>query len=409
MLNWLNRFNIFCLLDNHRYKFSDPAFELLAAAGSLDSLTSSAGNYFNDLRQFTKQHSGEWMFGHLGYDLKNEIENLSSHNFDGIDFPELFFFIPQIILSLKENILEIGVIDDDADKIFEQISFTENLIEEIPSKVNLVSRFSKQEYVSTVSTIKEHINKGDCYELNFCQEFYAENTLIDPVTVYKRLGKLSPNPFAAFYKLDDKFLMCCSPERYLKKEGTKLISQPIKGTSKRNLENDHQDEKNKKDLIASPKETSENVMVVDLTRNDLSKVCESGSVEVSEFLGLYSFPQVHQMISTVTGNIDANVNFSDIIQATFPMASMTGVPKIKVMELIEQHEKTRRGLYSGSLGYISPTGDFDFNVVIRSIQYNTSDKYLSIQAGAAITNYSVPENEYEECFIKIEAMKQALV
>ena len=210
------------------------------------------------------------------------------------------------------------------------------------------------------------------------------------------------------YKLDDKFLVCASPERYLKKVGSKIFSQPIKGTSKRNVKDTDEDEKSKKDLIESEKETSENVMVVDLVRNDLSKVCVEGSVKVEELFGVYSFPQVHQMISTVSGTVSAQVKFTDILKATFPMGSMTGVPKKRVMGLIEQYEKTKRGLFSGSLGYINPEGDFDFNVVIRSILYNQSAKYVSIQAGSAITYYSDAEKEYDECLLKIEAMKKVL-
>ena len=231
---------------------------------------------------------------------------------------------------------------------------------------------------------------------------------MDPLEVYLKLSHLSPNPFAAFYKLNDKYLLCSSPERYLKKQENKIFSQPIKGTSKRILNDINEDEESKKMLSLSEKETSENVMVVDLVRNDLSKVCIEGSVKVEELFGVYTFPQVHQMISTVSGTIDKDARLSDILKATFPMGSMTGVPKKSVMQLIEKYERTRRGLFSGAIGYITPEGDFDFNVVIRSILYNSTNKYLSIQAGSAITFYSEPENEYEECLIKIEAMKKVL-
>jgi len=202
--------------------------------------------------------------------------------------------------------------------------------------------------------------------------------------------------------------VCSSPERFLKKLGNKIFSQPIKGTSKRNLNNVKEDERNKKKLSRNKKEISENVMVVDLVRNDLSKVCIEGSVKVEELFGLYTFPQVHQMISTVCGTIDKHASLSDILKATFPMGSMTGVPKKSVMHLIEKYEKTKRGLFSGAIGYITPEGDFDFNVVIRSILYNSTNKYVSMQAGSAITFYSEAEREYEECLVKIEAMKKVL-
>ena len=407
MLNWTNQFNIFCLLDNNQYNLSTPQFECLLGAGSIKTLQPSPGNAFKELQDFV-QEENDWIFGHLAYDLKNEIENLCSQNFDGIQFPDLFFFIPEIVLVFKKEILEIGIVNGDPDIIYQNIlSATEN--KKIEKSIPVIkSRFSKEEYIETVKKIQEHILRGDCYEINFCHEFYAENCGIDPLEIYEKLSSISPNPFAGFYKLHDKFLLCSSPERYLKKIGDKIFSQPIKGTSKRNLENATEDERNKKDLSINKKEISENVMVVDLVRNDLSKVCTEGSVKVDELFGLYTFPQVHQMISTVSGILNEHATLSDILRATFPMGSMTGVPKKSVMLLIEEYEKTKRGLYSGAVGYITPNEDFDFNVVIRSLLYNSTNKYVSMQAGSAITFYSDAEMEYEECLLKIEAMKRVL-
>jgi para-aminobenzoate synthetase component 1 len=256
--------------------------------------------------------------------------------------------------------------------------------------------------------LQKHILRGDCYEINFCQEFYAENTIIQPLEVYKKLVDLSPNPFACYYKLNHQFLLCASPERYVKKEDNQIISQPIKGTSKRNNQNSEVDIQHKTTLQNSTKDKSENVMVVDLVRNDLSKICTEGSVKVIELFGIYSFPQVHQMISTISGELKPNTNFAQVLEATFPMGSMTGAPKLKVMQLTEQYEQTKRGIYSGCVGYIAPNGNFDFNVVIRSIMYNATNQYLSYQVGGGITFYSVPEQEYEECLVKAEAMKKVL-
>ena len=407
MLNWTNQFNIFCLLDNNQYNLSTPQFECLLGAGSIKTLQPSPGNAFKELQDFV-QEENDWIFGHLAYDLKNEIENLCSQNFDGIQFPDLFFFIPEIIFNLKKDSLDIGILEGDPDIIFKNIlSATEN--KKIEKSIPVIkSRFSKEEYIETVKKIQEHILRGDCYEINFCHEFYAENCGINPLEIYLKLSQLSPNPFAGFYKLHDKFLLCSSPERYLKKIGDKIFSQPIKGTTKRNLENATEDERNKKDLSINKKEISENVMVVDLVRNDLSKVCTEGSVKVDELFGLYTFPQVHQMISTVSGILNEHATLSDILRATFPMGSMTGAPKKNVMILIDQYEKTKRGLFSGAIGYINPGGDFDFNVVIRSLLYNSTNKYVSMQAGSAITFYSDAEMEYEECLLKIEAMKKVL-
>ncbi len=407
MLNWANRFNIFCLLDNQHYNFNTPAFECLLAVGSKKNITLQSGNAFEKLKHFYKENNG-WLFGHLGYDLKNETEKLSSANFDGIGFDDMHFFVPDVVLKLTEKEVYIFC-DDDAQKIFDAI---QSEFSAIPANAQsdfvIKNRISKSAYIDTIQKLQQHILRGDCYEINFCQEFFAEDAVIDPLYVYHKLIQLSPNPFAALYKLDDKFCICASPERYLKKQGNKIFSQPIKGTSKRDLVNRENDLQNKNYLSANEKEKSENVMVVDLVRNDLSKVCKEGTVKVDELFGVYSFPQVHQMISTISGQVKDNIDWVDIIKATFPMGSMTGAPKKKVMELIEHYEQTKRGLFSGAIGYINPAGDFDFNVVIRSIFYNASTRYLSFQAGGGITFYSDAEKEYEECLLKAEAMRKVL-
>jgi para-aminobenzoate synthetase component I len=406
MLNWANQFNIFCLLDNQQYHFTAPAFECLLAAGSKQHIALPAGNAFAALKEFSQINNG-WLFGHLGYDLKNETEQLQSENFDGIGFEDMHFFVPQVVIKLTEKQATIFCEEEDAGQIFNSIRL---LPAHIPTalKLNAVirNRILKEDYIDIVQKLRQHILRGDCYEINLCQEFYCDNVVADPLQVYHKLIQLSPNPFAALYKLNNRFCICASPERYLKKEGDKIFSQPIKGTSKRDLQNPETDLQNKNYLRQNEKEKSENVMVVDLVRNDLSKVCKEGSVKVDELFGVYSFPQVHQMISTVSGIAKNDMNWVDIIKATFPMGSMTGAPKKRVMQLIEQYEQTKRGLFSGAIGYVSPDGDFDFNVVIRSIFYNSSTGYLSFQTGSAITFYSDAEKEYEECLLKAAAIKR---
>jgi para-aminobenzoate synthetase component 1 len=277
------------------------------------------------------------------------------------------------------------------------------------SPITVQSRMGREEYIGIIQKLQQHILRGDCYEINFCQEFFAENVSADPLAIYRSLSNMSPNPFAAFYKLDDKYLLCASPERFLKKTGNKIFSQPIKGTWQRNVADAVLDKENKELLYNSSKDRSENVMIVDLVRNDLSRICEEGTVTVEELFGIYSFPQVHQMISTISGRLRPGIQFMDAVRATFPMGSMTGAPKRRVMELIEQYEKTRRGIFSGAVGYITPEGDFDFNVVIRSILYNESRRYLSFPAGSGITWYSDPGNEYEECLLKAAAIRKVLM
>lgn len=378
------------------------------AAGVKRGLKADAGNALEQLQQFIESRTGGlgWLFGHLGYDLKNEIEQLSSSHTDDIGFPDLFFFEPEVLIRLNEN--EMIIESKDAEKIYDDILNETIQPPLIHHPVNIQSRLSKEEYTGIIQELRQHILRGDCYEINFCQEFFAENTQIDPVAVYKQLSGISPNPFSALYKLDSRWLICASPERYLKKEGSKLMSQPIKGTSQRVAGDKEKDKLNKESLMNSAKDRSENVMVVDLVRNDLAKVCKEGTVAVDELYGIYSFPQVHQMISTVSGELKDDVSFNEILKATFPMGSMTGAPKKRVMELIEQYEQTKRGIFSGAVGYISPDGDFDFNVVIRSIMYNAATGYLSFQAGSGITWYSNPEKEWEECLMKGEAIKKVL-
>ncbi|MEP7374891.1 MAG: anthranilate synthase component I family protein [Chitinophagaceae bacterium] len=403
MLNWAQQFDTFSFLDNHQYHIRPHTQECLLAAGIKGNCFE--GYEISRLQDYINQKKERWLFGHLNYDLKNGLEALSSHHNDHIQFPEIFFFEPSVLISLNESDIKIQA--DDPGKVFNEINriVLPGNVNGKKGKILIKSRLQKEEYLSIISKLKQHILRGDCYEINFCQEYFSESENIDPLTTYKKLNDISPNPFSALYKLRDKWLICASPERFLKKEGTKILSQPIKGTSKRIPGDDISDKKSKDELLHSNKDRSENVMVVDLVRNDLSKVCKEGTVKVDELFGIYSFPQVHQMISTISGELKNNISFSDIIKATFPMGSMTGAPKKKVMELIEQYEKTKRGIFSGAVGYISPDGDFDFNVVIRSIMYNSSSGYLSFQTGSAITFYSDPEKEWEECLLKAGAMK----
>ncbi len=406
MLDWLRQFNIFCLLDNHHYNAGDAAFECLVAAGCKEKIMANDGKAFEKLSSFN--YENEWLFGHFAYDLKNEIEELTSTHFDGVGFDNLLFFIPQVVVKIKGHSVNITS-DTSPEQIFEAIQSVglgDNNHKQ--SIVKIESRFSKRNYIEAVKNIQQNILKGDCYEITFCQEFYAKDIIADPFFLYKELSRLSPSPFAALYRAENKFCICASPERYLKKTGKAILSQPVKGTAQRFLDDEGKDRESRLGLSLSEKEKSENVMIVDLVRNDLSKVCNEGSVYVDELFGVYSFPQVHQLISSIKGDLMENVGIADIVKATFPMGSMTGAPKKKVMELIEKYERTKRGLFSGAIGYIDPSGDFDFNVVIRSILYNATNKYLSFQAGSAITFYSDAEKEYEECLLKIDTIKKIL-
>ena len=405
VLNWSQRFSTFCLLDNHQYQLPPHSEECLLAAGIKRSITAHAGNALEQLRSFINEQPS-WLFGHLGYDLKNETEALQSAHPDLIGFPDLFFFEPEILLRFDQR--GIWIEAEHPAVVWEEIRSAVSTAPPAHAAPVIRQRFSKEAYLDVIGKLRQHILRGDCYEINFCQEFYAEDAVIDPVQVYRQLSALSPNPFSALYKTGDRWLLCASPERFLRKAGERILSQPIKGTAKRILQDAGLDTQTKMQLQQSEKDRAENVMVVDLVRNDLARICKEGTVAVDELFGVYSFPQVHQLISTVSGVLKPGIHFTDIIRASFPMGSMTGAPKKRVMELIEQYERTRRGIFSGALGYIHPNGDFDFNVVIRSLLYNRPSNYLSFQAGSGITWYSDAEQEWEECLLKASAIGQVL-
>ena len=382
----------------------------LLAFGEGESIRFMEGNAFSNLQRFIDKHKGKCIFGYLSYDLKNEIENLTSTNEDGVAFPELYFWIPKYVVELKnENYTFLQ-----GEKCDESFDFLNYFLEEEtdqnfhPFDSKFTPRIDKNTYIEQVNKLKRHIQLGNIYEVNFCQEYYAENVTLDyPLDAYFKLNSITKAPFSSYLQFDEFSAFCGSPERYLKKTGSKLISEPIKGTSKRG-KSPEEDELLKNKLINDPKERAENIMIVDLVRNDLSKVALRNSVHVDELCGIYSFETVHQMISNVSCEVDPTTSFTDIIKATFPMGSMTGVPKIKAMQLIEEHESFKRGLYSGSIGYIQPNGDFDFNVVIRSMLYNRNKQYLSCSVGGAITDLSIPEQEYEECLVKVNRILQGM-
>lgn len=434
------------------------SYDFLAALDMREEIRGGA-DCFPRLQDFLDR-TGDWIFGGFSYDLKNQLEKLHSDHTDRLRFPDYHFFQPRYVLAVPagsdtlyvyylpdtdttasvefligqireasrqnpeantESRRETAPLQHSASPVFGGKESTSVLaakaVATIPvptSGMQLSGTVTREEYVETVNRIKQHIARGDIYEMNYCMEFYAEDVTIDPVTTCLRLNAVSPMPFSCFYRADDHYLLCASPERFLKKSGTKIISQPIKGTARRG-KTAAEDLLVKEQLLASPKERSENVMIVDLVRNDLSRTALPGSVDVEELFGIYSFQTLHQMISTVVSEVSGDMPVTEIIRSAFPMGSMTGAPKIKAMQLIEEFEQSRRGWYSGATGYFSPPEEgvstgyaFDLNVVIRSIGYHAATKTLSFMAGSAITMQSDAESEYEECLLKAQSMKRAL-
>ena len=408
LLYWANQFREVVLLDSNAYHQKYSSYNAALAVDAFTSLQTDYNNAFQDLQQYQSQ-TKDWLFGYLSYDLKNDIEELHSNNFDGLTFPDLFFFQPKKLFLIQGNQVEIQYLrmcDDEIESDFEEITSI-TPITHYPLPITINQRISKENYLLKVSKMLEHIQRGDIYEANFCMEFFAHTNQLDPIEVFQKLAVISEAPFAVYFKNAAHYLLSASPERYLRKKGTRVISQPIKGTSKRSAD-PIADAQFKVDLAQNEKERSENIMIVDLVRNDLSHTATKGSVAVEELCEIYTFKQVHQMISTVVSEVEVTTPPVEIIRTTFPMGSMTGAPKISAMQIIETLEETKRGLYSGAVGYFTPEGDFDFNVVIRSILYNAKNEYLSFSVGSAITAQAIAAQEYEECLLKAKAMFEVL-
>ena len=413
---WSAKYKYISILDsndyykNYKSDFSYNTYDFIAGTGKISAFVNNK-NTFDKLNKY-KNKTKDWLFGYFAYDLKNKIENLESNNIDNLNFNDILFFQPEFVFILKQNTLEIHYLPNKTNKntitdIFNKITNQKTNNKLTKLNIDIKQRVTKNNYIKTINKLKKHIKKGDIYEINYCIEFYDNKSKINPYKTYNHLITKSPTPFSAFLKIGSRFLISASPERFIKKQKNKIISQPIKGTIKK-TDNQQQNNKLKKQLYNDEKERSENVMIVDLVRNDLSITAKKASVKVEELFGIYEFPQVFQMISTVVSEKSDKFTSVDVIKNAFPMGSMTGAPKIKAMELIEKYETTKRGLYSGAVGYFSPNDNFDFNVVIRSILYNRKNKYLSFIVGGAITDKSIPENEYNECLLKAKAIFEVL-
>jgi para-aminobenzoate synthetase component 1 len=408
LLSWASFFSHIAHYENNSYKDNKyTRFECLTAVSNGSSFNKMAGeNAWIDFETFKKQNPENWLFGYFGYDLKNELEQLISSKSDFHNSPSLSFFIPETVITISADSLEVEIISTDADSIWNDIINAVVLDEFCPQNVEIHTKISKAEYLSTLEKIREHIIAGDIYEMNFCQEFYGSSKL-NAAGFFMRLNRLSPAPFSAWYRNREQHIFCASPERFLFKEDDKIVSQPIKGTIRRSA-HDLEDQALKQQLLNSEKDQAENVMIVDLVRNDLSRTAQTGTVEVEELFGIYGFRQVWQMISTISSKLKKESDAISAIKAAFPPGSMTGAPKIRSMELIDNFESSARGTFSGTLGYFSPDGNFDFNVLIRSLFYNEEHEKISFQTGGAIVYDSDPDKEFDECMLKAKAMLLAL-
>ena len=354
-----------------------------------------------------------WAFGWVGYEAKDIVERLDSAHADAVDFPVLHWTEPRIVVAWgagrEEPEVVAGETEPDAYRVLAAVrrGLPEGWDPPAPG-VRLRPRWDTATYLQRVARVKRHVQRGDIYERNVCTEWSAERADVPhPWEAFVRLQHRTRAPYSAFVRSLDRYLLCGSPERFLCRRGDDVRSSPIKGTARRGATAE-EDREAAESLAASPKERAENIMICDLVRNDLSRIAMPGSVQVTELCGIHTFATVHQMISTVRCTCRPGTTETDLLRAAFPMGSMTGAPKVRAMELIESVESTRRGIYSGSVGYRAPGGDCDLNVVIRSIAINRSLQTVSAHVGGAITAASDPEAEYAECVLKAAALLRTL-
>lgn len=365
-------------------------FESLTAESCSDYFLGNGLLNLNDLNRFINNNKGKYILGYIGYEVGlGLVEKMNSQNARLNDLPNTWF------MAIEKPV----ICNNEHPNIEQELGPT------VPIEIKQLVQ--QDAYYKKLELIKQHIQLGDIYEINYCIPFVAENIEIEPEIIYKRLQKISPMPFGAFIDHPEFSIISASPERFIKKQDNRVFIQPMKGTKPRGKDV-AEDLEFYNTLGEDKKERSENVMIVDLTRNDLSKIAQKGTVKVDELFGVYSFKSVHQMISTVSCDLKPEINFCDILKATFPMGSMTGAPKKRAMQLIEAYEDFARGPFSGMLGCIDPRGNFDFNVMIRTIFYSKKQKKLFVAVGSAITAGSDVEKEYEECLIKLQPLLQAL-
>lgn len=377
------------------------------AWGVEDELLLNEKFSFKEFELFREKTRKQYAFGFLSYDIKNSIEEkLSSNNEDYVEFPSTYFFLPEhIIFVTNGRLIYYGELDSKS--LLELINKKVKLASPALPQVNLIELTTKEDYIKKIHAVKNKIQRGDIYEMNYCVSFNAKIDEFDSLLRFNRLQQETEAPFSALMKLEFGSILSASPERFAKKKNNELLSQPIKGTAPRNVDSSI-DFDLKNALREDPKERSENIMIVDLVRNDLSKLAAKDSVVVEQLCDVHSFKTVHQLVSTITCRLKDDVSDSRILHSLFPMGSMTGAPKVSAMQIAEELENFKRGVYSGALGFFQPNQNFDFNVVIRSILFNNKIRMVSASVGGAITSKSNPEKEYQECLIKLDALQKSL-
>ena len=426
-----------------RYSFMgcDP-FLVLSTRGSEATISRGSeksclsGNPFNVLNELLKTYRLDrcpspvpfvgGAVGYLGYDLCHFIERLPASAVDDLKLPECYFGFYDLVLAF-DNLKGLAFIIstgfpalDEAERLDRAASRISEMkarlagaslprveLPPAPSTVETVPAkggFTHSEYVAAVEKARQYIIAGDIFEVNLSQRFEA-GLAISPYELYRRLRSINPAPFASYLEFDGVSVVSASPERFLRLCGDRVETRPIKGTRPRG-KTPEEDETLANELLNSHKDRAENVMIVDLERNDLGRVCRFGTVKVTELAILEVFPTVFHLTSTVIGQLRKGKSGIDLLKATFPGGSITGAPKVRAMEIIDELEPTRRGVYTGSIGYLGFNGDLDLSIAIRTFLVRGGQAYF--QVGVAVTYDSDPESEYQETLDKARALSDAL-
>jgi para-aminobenzoate synthetase component 1 len=401
VLNNLPNYSTFCVL--HSNEINSPLlhdeYDFIVSLGSQKQFQSNNPinwDFFNTLEQ-----QNCFLMGFISYAYNKDFWKISEKKSTIAPPANSFWFAPKYLIYKRKEEKEFVIYGENPSEFYHSILQSQIApLESSPEfKHEFLPLLSKEKYIHTIEKIREDIKNGEYYEINYCQEFISNKFNSDPFLIWEKIRNSNKAPFSAFFRHHSFFSISLSPERFLKRKANILLSQPIKGTAMRGG-TELEDEKNKSNLQNSEKERAENIMIVDLVRNDLSRVCEVGTVSVEELCGIYSFKNVHQMISTISGKQLEKTKLGEILKNTFPMGSMTGAPKRMVVERASEYEVSARGLYSGSIGYLESNGNFDLNVVIRTLIIDTEKKIASFHVGGAITYDSDPFAEYDECMLK---------
>lgn len=405
-----------CILDacNDFYANSNL---LIAGINPVESLQFSGDNAEQTLENFDKKIAQSNLAGifTIDYDFGLKLEKIASGSkkLDSFSQPDIFLALFECLLihdyRTHQTFLEGNAkkFDGVIERILQnQIHENNKITEKVRAKINIKSNFTKKNYLQTVKKIQEYISRGDSYQTNLTQQFRAKLPKnLTAQKIFWQLKKDHPSPFSAFIKRSDDTVISASPERFCTVKNQIIFCSPIKGTRPRG-KSAAEDEHLKRELLSSEKDRAENIMIVDLLRNDIGKVCRYGSVEVENLCSLETHPTYHHLVSTMRGELKNNLSFSEIIKAIFPCGSITGAPKIRTMQIIDELESASRGLSMGAIGYVGFDKNLEMSVAIRTLTIKNNQAIFNVGGGIVID--SDPESEYQETLVKAQAIFSAL-